>query len=421
MKRSHIPFVCLLAALAAGCFAGCNIEPDIAPIPTYTGEANTTIAELLALHQIGSSDSYDHISEDSADIVISGIVTSSDEHGNCYKYLNIEDGTGGIQVRINNSYLYKKYRVGQRIYVKCNGLDLGDYRKLPCLGIWANGSIQQIPSGKVSRYVFLDGAPGTFTPALRFTSIPRVSDVPATYYNRLVVLENASFTEGGTANFSADNSATSRDIVMADGTTITMRTSNYADFRQETLPAGTGTVTGILTRYNNTLQIVIRSLDDLQGFGSAPHTADLFTVNYGSAFADGWLRATSGSEWSVLSNTSFTGFLIQPQAETDSWLISPAINLAGAAEPLLTYSHRISGNSSNATMKCYYTLNYTGDVSTTDWTEIPVSGYSSTFQNERFSIPASACTSGFRFAYRYTGKSTIWAINNINISATVNQ
>ncbi len=421
MKRSHSSIVCLLAILVAGCFAGCNTEPDIAPIPSYSGEANTTIAELLDLHQIGSSDSYDHISEDSADIVICGIVTSSDEHGNCYKYLNIEDGTGGIQIRINNSYLYKKYRVGQRIFVKCNGLDLGDYRKLPCLGIWANGSIQQIPSNKVSRYVFLDGAPEPFTPAIRLATIPGAADMPDTYYNRLAVLENASFIEGGTANFSEDNSATSRDIVMADGTTITMRTSNYADFRQETLPTGTGTVTGILTRYNNTIQIVIRDLDDLQGFGNAPHTADIFTVNYGNAFEDGWLRISSGSEWTVLSNSSFTGFLIQPQSETDSWLISPAINLSGTVEPLLTYSHRISGNSENAAMKCFYTLNYTGDVNTTEWTEIPVDGYSSTFRDERFKMPASACTSSFRFAFRYSGNGTIWAIRNINISATVNQ
>lgn len=411
----------MLAILVAGCLAGCNTEPDIAPIPTYTGEANTTIAELLKLHRIGSADSYDHIPEDSADIVICGIVTSSDKHGNCYKYLNIEDGTGGIQVRINNSYLYKKYPVGQRIYVKCNGLDLGDYRKLPCLGIWANGSIQQIPSNKVSRYVFLDGSPEPFTPAIRLTTIPRAADMPDTYYNRLAVLEDASFAEGGTATFSADNSATSRDIVMADGSTITMRTSNYADFRQETLPIGSGTVTGILTRYNNTLQIVIRDLDDLHGFGNVPHTADIFTVNYGNAFADGWLRVPSGSEWTVLSNSSFTGFLIQPHTETDSWLISPSINLSGTIEPLLTYSHRISGNSENAAMKCYYTLTYTGDVNTTAWTEIPIDGYSSTFRDEYFKIPASACTTGFRFAYRYSGNGTIWAINNINISATVNQ
>ncbi len=411
----------MLAVVLAGCLAGCNTEPDVAPLPAYAGEATTTIARLLKLHQIGSSDSYYHISEDSAEIIICGIVTSSDEHGNCYKYLNIEDATGGIQIRINNSYLYKKYRVGQRIYVKCNGLDIGDYRKLPCLGIWANGSIQQIPSNKVSRYVFLDGSPETFKPAIRLTSIPSVADMPDTYYNRLAVLENATFTEGGVANFSADNSATSRDIVMADGTTITMRTSNYADFRQETLPTGSGTVTGLLTRYNNTIQIVIRGLDDLQGFGNAPHTADIFTVNYENAFADGWIRATSGSEWTVLSNSSFTGFLIQPQAESDSWLISPAINLSGTADPLLTYSHRISGSSENAAMNCYYTLNYTGDVNTTDWTEIPVSGYSSTFRNERFEIPSSAVTSGFRFAYRYSGNGTIWAIRNINISATVNQ
>ena len=37
--------------------AGCNKELDEAPVLRYTGEANMTIEDLLALHQVSSVDS----------------------------------------------------------------------------------------------------------------------------------------------------------------------------------------------------------------------------------------------------------------------------------------------------------------------------------------------------------------------------
>ena len=106
MKR-----ITIILTVIAAILAGCNLEPDVAPMPTFIGEANTTIAELLAMHEIGSEDSYDSIPMGS-NIIISGYVTTSDEWGNNYKYINIEDETGGIQIKIDNKALYHKYSVG---------------------------------------------------------------------------------------------------------------------------------------------------------------------------------------------------------------------------------------------------------------------------------------------------------------------
>jgi len=412
--------LCIMAALLV---VACNPELDVAPVPTYNGEANTTIAELLAMHEIGALDSHVHLSEDSADIIITGIVSTSDEHGNCYKYINIEDGTGGIQIKINNAALYNKYKVGQRVYVKCNGLDLGDYRKLPQLGYWANDAMQPIPSNRASNYIFCDGVPTEFEPQLVMTSIPNADDIDASWYNRLVKLENCYFVEGGMATYCEANSATSRDIKMADGSTIVMRTSNYADFIGETLPSGNGNVIGILTRYNSTVQIVIRSTEDVQGFVTPPHTETLFSVtDYVNAFSNGWSQTGSGSEWDVFSNSSFTGFYINANnTATDRWLVSPSINLSNVESPTLSFAHRITGTGSNDVMKLYYTTNYTGDASTTTWVELPISQFSSsTLINESVALPAEALGSNFRFAFRYNGSGNSWYINDINLKAIVN-
>ncbi len=151
MKKTTI----ILTLITAVLLSGCDLEQDVAPMPTFIGEANTTIAELLAMHKIGSEDSYDSIPVGS-NIIICGYVTTSDEWGNNYKYINIEDETAGIQIKIDNKALYHKYKPGQRIYVKCDGLVLGDYRKLPQLGLWANGQMQPIPNFKAYLYLFPD-------------------------------------------------------------------------------------------------------------------------------------------------------------------------------------------------------------------------------------------------------------------------
>ena len=416
----HILSIISVIAVAV-LFAGCDLTPDVAPVPTYNGSANTTIAELLAMHEIGSLDSYVHLSEDSADIVITGIVTTSDEHGNCYKYINIEDGTGGIQIKINNTALHNKYQVGQRVFVKCNGLDLGDYRRLPQLGLWANDAMQPIPSAKAGLYIFCDGVPTSFEPQIVLTSVPNANDIPDSWYNRLVKLETCHFVEGGIATFCAPNTSTSHDIEMIDGTTITMRTSNYADFIDEMLPTGSGTVVGILTRYNNMVQIVIRDLDDVRDFVTPPHTEDLFTVNYSTAFQDGWLRVTSGSEWGVLANSSFTGFYINSNnGASDSWLISPAIDLTGADSPELHFDHRIAGAGGSDGMKLLYTNNYTGDPATTSWTELPANNFSSSnLASCICELSDCTLTPDFRIAFRYNGANSSWYVTNLHISAIV--
>ena len=75
--------ITIIAILIAAILAGCDLKQDVAPMPTFIGEANTTIAELLAMHPIGSEDSYDSIPIGS-NIIICGYVTTSDEWGNNY-------------------------------------------------------------------------------------------------------------------------------------------------------------------------------------------------------------------------------------------------------------------------------------------------------------------------------------------------
>lgn len=408
-----IPVMVALTVL----LTGCDLEPDVAPMPTFIGESNTTIAELLAMHEVGSVESYDSIPVGS-NIIICGVVTTSDQWGNNYKYINIEDETGGIQIKIDNKALYNKYKVGQRIYVKCDGLVLGDYRKLPQLGFWANGQMQPIPSFKTYLYLFPDGAPTDVEPSIVMTSIPKADNIPETSYNRLVRIEGATFVEGGAATFSDPGSSTSHDIKMADGSTITLRTNNYATFASETLPVGTGNITGILTRYNSIVQIVINSLDDLVNFVPPVERTTIFSVNYANAFDEGWTQVGVGNDWQVMINNSFQGFRVTPGDYQDKYLISPAIDLGNTDSPELSFTHRAPQGFDASTMMCFYTPNYTGDVSTTLWIPLALSAENGITNsvNEFFALPEGAQTSNFRLMFHITDAPSPWYLTDIKIT-----
>ena len=412
MKR-----ITLLLTVIAAILAGCNLEPDVAPMPTFIGEANTTIAELLAMHPIGTEDSYDSIPLGS-NIIICGYVTTSDEWGNNYKYINIEDETGAIQIKINNTALYKKYKIGQRIYVKCDGLVLGDYRKLPQLGLWANGKMESIPSFKTYLYIFPDGAPMGGLNPIDMTTVPAANDIPSTMYNRKVRLLDATFVEGGMATFSEPGAASSHDIKMSDGTTAVLRTSNYATFAGQTLPVGTGNITGILTRYNNYVQIVINSPDDLVGFTAPVERQTVFSVNYGNAFNEGWFQTGTGNDWQTMVNSSFSGFVVNPASDQDKYLISPAVDLSNVSAPELSFTHRAPQGFSPNTMMCFYTPNYTGDVSTTLWIPFDLSATAGQSTSNNFSIelPEGAQTANFRLMFHVTTAPSAWYLSDIKIT-----
>lgn len=416
-KTKNMKRITLLLTVIAAILAGCNLEPDVAPMPTFIGEANTTIAELLAMHPIGTEDSYDSIPLGS-NIIICGYVTTSDEWGNNYKYINIEDETGAIQIKINNTALYKKYKIGQRIYVKCDGLVLGDYRKLPQLGLWANGKMESIPSFKTYLYIFPDGAPMGGLNPIDMTTVPAANDIPSTMYNRKVRLLDATFVEGGMATFSEPGAASSHDIKMSDGTTAVLRTSNYATFAGQTLPVGTGNITGILTRYNNYVQIVINSPDDLVGFTAPVERQTVFSVNYGNAFNEGWFQTGTGNDWQTMVNSSFSGFVVNPASDQDKYLISPAVDLSNVSAPELSFTHRAPQGFSPNTMMCFYTPNYTGDVSTTLWIPFDLSATAGQTTSNNFSIelPEGTQTANFRLMFHVTTAPSAWYLSDIKIT-----
>ena len=384
----------------------CNKELDEAPVLRYTGEANMTIEELLSLHQVGSTDSYSVIPEGT---IITGIVTSSDQEGNCYKYLTIQDETGAIMIKVDNTHLYPKYSIGQRIYVECRDMVIGDYRKNKQLGFWVDGSMAGIPSSREAMYLYRDDVCGAEPEAMVITS---KNDIDESMYNRLVKLVGCHFEDGGTANYCDPGANTSRNIVMGDNTQIVLRTSNYAKFANELLPAGEGDIYGILTIYNTTPQLVIRSLADVRIAGGAgPSDVEtIYSVDLSQNPFEGQGWSVHGDDGGWFYYTVGQAFAVQNQAATaiESWLVSPAITGLNGYQNVFAEVDDVAHPSANGIMEMYYSTSFNGsDIDINNWVRF----------NKLEALPDEVTShSNFRIAFRYRdADGANWRINSVRI------
>lgn len=94
-------------------------DPEVNQPVTIT--PTCTIGDLAARYETGKPWTINE------NIVISGIVSTTDRYGNFYKSFYIQDETGGMEIKLGKNGLYNDYLPGQRIYVDCNGLELGMY------------------------------------------------------------------------------------------------------------------------------------------------------------------------------------------------------------------------------------------------------------------------------------------------------
>ena len=110
--------------------------------------------------------------------------------------------------------------------------------------------------------------------------------------------------------------------------------------------------------------------------------------------------------------------------DAESWLVSPAIDLGPYNSAKLQFEHVYRyGNDHEEEMTLWITTNYTGDVTTTQWSRLLIPVYSSgsnwTFVNSG-EIDLSAYTSGeITIAFKYTSTTAgaaTWEVKNVIIT-----
>lgn len=262
-------------------------------------EANTTIAELKAAYWQDAANYYETVGKnaDGSDIIVKGRVVSSDATGNIYKSLVIQDATGALAFSINQTGLNNNYRVGQEVVVNLTDLGFGKYAALQQVGGYGeyNGTPQvsfmdytlfqnhtELNGFPDPDYVYLTAdqerpADKMYCLVADMGNLPTTPEGQREWQSQLVVFRNVHFEGGGELPYAESDATTNRNLIDANGNSILVRNSNYSSFRSQTLPAGTGDVMGILSYFNGTWQLLLRSPKDCM-FESKGQASDPYTV-----------------------------------------------------------------------------------------------------------------------------------------------
>lgn len=215
-------------------------------------------------------------------IVFEGYVISSDSASNFYETVTIMDETGGIEFKINSSEIYLKYnlKAGQKVLVRANDLALDKYNGVYQLGLAItdvyNGNniikVDKLLPGDVNKCIQLSGRKVNLEP-LKL----KINEITDAHVSKLVTIDSVQFWNPGLP-FSIDGETTNRIVIDKYGNQIALRNSGYAKFKNEMLPSGSGSITGVLSTYGTTRQFYIRDLNDINftdpRFGTAAPVAN---------------------------------------------------------------------------------------------------------------------------------------------------
>lgn len=361
-------------AIALG---GCQNDFDAPEMvtPAATMKANTTISELKSdpaiWTEVESQDANNGAvlcpyKDESAGIpyIIKGRVISSDASGNVYKSLYIQDETGAITFSINQSDMNSAYHIGQEVLVNVTGLYIGKYAGLKQIG-WLSyyNSIPQVafmgyelfnehselnglPSSEMAYVNHGDAYPAETLYTVK-TDIPTLNSMSGNtakateMMSQLIELDNVHFEGAGELTYATKDESVSRNLLDDNGNSIIVRTSGYSDFWNLPLPEGNGKVRGLLSYYNGSWQIVIRSTADCvfkdEGTKNHPYSVEQ-AIEMQNKGESGWVNGyIVGSLKGGVSNIGGNNDVIWgANAEMDNTIVlGPAADCTDVAKCLV--------------------------------------------------------------------------------------
>ena len=276
-----ITAVCVLFASCMGdSYAGID---ENAPVPYGNNELTET--NVITIAQL-KSDYATYIATDyrdgqsfakvTDDVKIKAIVTSSDAQGNIYQELALQDATGAIIVGVAQGGLYGPLPVGTEILVSLKDLYVGNYGKQAQIGMPSKNATGADVIGRISRTTWDQHYKILSTGHIVEPTLFATGTNPTTWNldtdgGKLGIIRNVSFKSSNnskaTDTFADPNGgagSVSWTLNEQDGRKVIVYNSNFADFANAKVPTGKVDITGIIKRFNNQWEIIIRSLDDIK-------------------------------------------------------------------------------------------------------------------------------------------------------------
>ncbi len=438
MKRLRYIIMVMVATLMASCmgsdYAAPGLDPDNAPWGNneITETNVVSIADLKARYASTiASNGYVKIEED---MQIKGVVTGNDYAGNIYQQIPVQDETGALVVGVSASALHGFLPEGQEILIDLKDLYIGGYGEQCQIGsVYTSPNTGKTGIGRMDRYTWqkhfrlIGEADVAKADALAEDFDPsKMTDASYMEANagKLMTIRRVSFLNAdGKSVFAPDDGSVAltsncanRALKEYSSKNIVVRTSTYADFAQEIIPEGTKDIKGIFTRYYDTWQILLRSTDDITDSQTAA-LEGLFDSQGDFVVEDKQLPEELNYiwTWSGSYGMKASAYLNNTNYASESWLISPVIDLSQLPSATLTFQQ--AGNFfSDMQADCSVLVS----TDRQDWTPLTVEGWpegnSWTFYDSTADLSAYAGQSQVYIAFRYTSsdmKAGTWEVRNV--------
>ena len=354
------------------------VQDDDFTIPSSIGnEENENLTNLLSRIEAGEVQlitidqlkaqfiSDDEATEITSEIAVKGYVSSSDATGNFYKEFFIqdaaEDATSAIKISLNQVDSYNQFNMGREVYIYLKDLYLGEANGGD--GVYtiggdmnSDGEVEALTANEVPMYLFRSENSYTIVPKV-------VSALSSNDVGIFVTLNDVEFTTSGVGQpyvSPTDDYDTQRTIQRCTGfnySTFLMETSAFASFKNEILPSGGGSISGIVSKdyYGDNLVLALNTSDDVLMDGSRCELLDIndfteiISEDFQSAIHNtnldfpGWTNFAEEGAWvwreRVYSGNGYTEFSTynSPDDVNIAWLISPGVDLDAQENEFLNF------------------------------------------------------------------------------------
>lgn len=179
------------------------------------------------------------------EVIVSGRVTSSDRAGNFYRSLTIESHDAAAELMVGLDHLHNDYPIGTKLYVRLQGLTVGEQRGVLQIGHEADPAsgfaVDYLPSkAAVDQHIVRSSDP-IAEPIPLDCTIAQLSPEMAGRLVRIEKLTYLSAEEPQPATWRGEHLFSDHD-----GHCIETFVRHYADFADRLIPAQLTALTGIL-------------------------------------------------------------------------------------------------------------------------------------------------------------------------------
>ena len=392
----------------------------------------------------------DEATEITSDLVVKGYVASSDRTGNFFKEIFIQDEAenpeASIKVVLNLTDTYNKYNLGREIYIKLNGLFIGETRSgdgvITIGGVASGNEVDDVTIKQISENIFRSSVTKALVP-----KTVNLSEVSSDNIGMFIQIENAQFQKDikdltfGDPDEQYDTQRVLESCI-ARGSIISLETSSFSTFKFSPLPAGSFTINSVVSKTfdGSSLILVLNDKNDITvtsercdppeidcGLANAEGVSVLFEdmfetqstnspisgngwTNYQEAGTETWEAYRASGANASQGISARVGSFRSGDDRTVAWLISPEIDLDANSNVKLSFETSNSfADASNLDVMFSNDWDGTTDgVLSATWGVLPAAyvvqdsdSFSSWFES---GIVDLSCGSGkIHIAFKYTG------------------